>query len=94
MLKILLHFIESTRKDGRIHCTHISIYLVLWSRFMKQNGINPIRLFSYEGMQAAKISTRATYCKRIKELSMYGYIRYIPSFNKNRPSVIFINEVQ
>jgi len=43
-------------------------------------------------MKIAKISSAMTYHKCVKDLNAYGYIRYEPSFNKNRGSKIYFPE--
>lgn len=39
-------------------------------------------------MPIARISTRLTYCKYIRELAEFGYIRYEPSFRQNQGSLV------
>jgi hypothetical protein len=41
-------------------------------------------------MKLAKISGVATYHKSIRELDEYGYIRYEPSYNRYKRSVIYL----
>ena len=57
-----------------------------------QHFENPTRVFSHEIMQIAKISSAATYCKCVKQLSEYGYIKYELSFKKNRGRKIYFLE--
>jgi hypothetical protein len=49
-------------------------------------------VFSNEIMPIAKISSPATYLKCVRDLSDFGYIRYEPSFNKNKGSKIYFLE--
>ena len=41
-------------------------------------------------MRVSKISAKATYHKCIKELNNYGYLRYEPSFNPIRGSLVYL----
>lgn len=88
-LKPLTDFFTAIEHDGRISITHIGIYAALL-QYRKDHGfVNPIQVYSYEIMQLAKLSAATTYRKCIKELSAYGYIRYVPSFNRKQASRIY-----
>ena len=53
---------------------------------------NPIHAYSAEIMEIAKISAAKTYRRCVRDMSDYGYLRYEPSFKKNRPSTIYFIE--
>lgn len=83
-------FFEAIQNDGRIGITHIGLYATLL-QYWQENGFpKSITVFSYQIMDLAKISA-TTYHRCIRELSEYGYIRYEPSFKKNKGSRIFMN---
>jgi len=91
-LYCLSDFFEAIGADARISITHIGIYAALL-QYRIQNGFaNPIQVFSHEILSIAKLSSAITYHKCVRELSEYGYIRYEPSFNKNRGSRIYFRD--
>lgn len=92
ILKPLSDFFSAIEKDARISSTHIGIYAALLQYRKGKGFFNPIVVFSHEIMRIAKISSPATYLKCVRDLSDFGYIRYEPSFNKNRGSKIYFFE--
>ena len=89
ILKPLSDFFSAIEKDPRISITHIGIYAALL-QYRKEKGlVNPIVAFSHQIMRIAKISSPATYHKCVRDLSHFGYLRYEPSFHKNRGSRIY-----
>ncbi|MDT0677051.1 hypothetical protein [Autumnicola musiva] len=88
-LKPLSDFFTAIEQDGRISITHIGIYAALLEYRSQIGNVNPIAVFSYDIMKIAKISSAMTYHKCVKDLNEFGYIRYVPSFNKNRGSRIY-----
>jgi len=92
-LKPLTDFFAAIEQDGRISITHIGIYAALL-QFRKANGdVNPVRVYSHKVMDLAKVSAATTYRKCVRELSAYGYIRYVPSFNRKQGSKIYFPEL-
>jgi hypothetical protein len=89
-LKSLSEFFAAIENDPRISTTHIGIYAALLQYWKKHNYNNPVYAYSHEIMQLARISTRATYNKVIKDLNGYGYIKYEPSFKRNQGSRLYI----
>ncbi len=88
----LNQFFKRISVDARVTVTHISVYSAILQTTCKL-GTNCLTMFSFELMQVAKISSGKTYYKVVRELSDFGYIRYEPSFNKNRPSRIILPEL-
>lgn len=56
------------------------------SQFFK----NPISVSRDELMRLSKIGSVNTYTKCLKELDRYGYVRYEPSYNPHRGSLIYL----
>lgn len=88
-LKPLSDFFDAIEKDARINSTHIGIYAALLQCWNRQGFPDRLEVFSYELIGLAKLSSRDTYFKYIRELSEYGYIRYERSFNRNVRSRIY-----
>jgi len=89
-LQPVADFFSAIADDPRINTAHISLYMALLKLWGEQGFENPIRVFSYEIMPLCKISGIATYHKSIRQLHLYGYIRYEPSYNRKRGSKIYI----
>lgn len=83
-------FFNAIAGDARISITHIGVYAALLEQWRRQCFENPVIAFSHEIMLLAKISTKTTYCRIVRELSDYGYIRYESSLKRNKGSRIFI----
>ena len=88
-LQPLSDFFTAIERDPRISITHIGIYAALLQYWQEHNFENPIYAFSHEIMRIAKISASATYHKSIRDLSAFGYIKYEPSFKRNRGSKVY-----
>lgn len=88
--KPLSEFFDAIAGDPRISITHIGIYAALLQYWSEHHFENPVHVFSYEIMGIAKISASATYHKSIRDLSDYGYIKYEPSFKRNKGSRVFM----
>jgi len=79
----LSNFFAAIAKDPRINSTHIGIYAALLEHWKRNGYPSPLEAFSHELIGLAKLSSRDTYFKYIRELSEYGYIRYERSLNRN-----------
>ncbi len=90
-LKPLSDFFNAIAGDPRISITHIGVYAALLKYWSEHHYENPVQVFSYEIMRIAKISASTTYHKSIRDLNSYGYIRYEPSFKRNKGSKVYFN---
>lgn len=74
--------------DSRLNPTHISLYIALFQFW----NINRFRETFYinreEVMQMAKIGSKATYHRCLKNLNDWTYILYLPSHNPYKGSQI------
>lgn len=85
----LFEFFLAAEKDFRIGSTHLAIFAVLQEYRASKGFVNPLAVYRREIAPLAKISSPYTYHKCIRDLSAYGYLKYIPSFKKNRASLIY-----
>ena len=92
LLEPLTAFFERSGADQRIATTHIGIYAALLQYRMDRGFCNPIDAVTREIMRIAKISAHKTYYRCLKEMNEYGYLRYVPSKKKNRPSKIYFSD--
>lgn len=77
-----------------IQMPHISIYAVLFQFWCKNSMQSPFRITRKETMHLAKISSKTTYHKCIKDLQEFGFITYIPSFHPQGETKVVLLNVQ
>ena len=87
-IRHLTGFYDKIQQDERLNPTHISLYLALFQFWNLNHFQNPISISRNEMMKLSKISAFGTYHKCIKELQIFGYIEYIPSFNPYKGSLV------
>ena len=88
-INLISYFFNNIEKDQRITLKHIGLYVSLLYVRMSKGFINPIRVYSHEVMDVAKLYAPSTYHRYLKQLHEYGYIRYEPSFKKNQASKVY-----
>jgi hypothetical protein len=76
-------------KDERLMATHISLFTALFVQWQRNDFISPFPVTRNELMGYARIASKATYHKCIRELHAYGYIRYQPSFHPAKGSLVY-----
>lgn len=81
-------FIQAAAEDPRLLPTHISLYVILFFAWQKDEYKIPFAIDRKQIMHQAKISGRSTYQRCIKQLASYGYIKYMPSYNQYESSSI------
>lgn len=89
-IKHLTGFFERVIRDDRLNPTHISLYIALFQYWNVNRFANPISISRGEVMRISKIASKATYHKCMKELHSYGYVRYDPSYNPFRGSLVHL----
>ncbi len=72
--------------DDRLHATHVSLYISLFTLWNLNRFDNPISINREEVMKISKIGSKHTYHKCMKQIHEYGYLRYLPSHNPLRGS--------
>lgn len=86
----LCSFLDAAKEDARINAIHISVYTALIFYCQNKQYRHPVAVFSYEIMPLCKVSGTATYHRSIRELHLYGYIRYVPSYNHFLGSLVYL----
>jgi hypothetical protein len=84
--------LNSIRTDERLLATHISLFTALFVQWQRNDFKSPFPITRKKLMAYSKIASIATYHKCIRELDEYGYIRYQPSFDPIRGSLIYWKE--
>jgi len=75
-------------KDGRLNPTHISLYMALFQLWNYKLFRESFHVDREEAMDMAKIGSKSTYHRCIRDLSHWGYIVYSPSHNPFKGSRI------
>lgn len=75
-------------EDDRLHATHVSLYISLFTLWNLNRFENPISINREEVMKISKIGSRNTYHKCLRDLDDYGYLEYEPSHNPLKGSRI------
>lgn len=86
----LIDFFEVIKDDPRMRVTHISIYLALLKQWHVNGDQNPVLVERQELMSMAKINARQTYYKHMRDLHVFGYIRYYPSYIPYEASSVYL----
>ena len=89
-IKHLTGFFDKVIQDRHLNPTHISLYIALFQQWNVNRFQNPISITRDEMMRISKIASKATYHKCIRELNDKGFLKYDPSFNPYRGSMVFL----
>lgn len=89
-IKHLTGFFDRIVQDRSLNPTHISLYIGLFQYWNVNRFQNPISITRDEVMRISKICSKATYHKCMRDLNDKGYIKYEPSFNPFKGSMVFL----
>ena len=86
----LTGFFDRIVEDNNLNPTHVSLYIALFQFWNVNRFHNPISITRNEVMRISKISSRATYHKCMRDLNDKGYIKYEPSYNPYKGSMVIL----
>lgn len=89
-IKHLTGFFDRIIEDQNLNPTHISLYMALFQFWNVNRFKNPISITREEVMHISKICSKATYHKCMRELNEKKYIKYMPSFNPFKGSMVVL----
>lgn len=92
-LKQLISFFITASSDPRMGPYHVALYIALFQEWCIQGGKRPVPVVQARLRQVAKIG-RTTYHKCMKELEMYGYIKYVPSYSPILGSLVYLVKLE
>ncbi len=75
-------------EDNRLSPWHISLYYALFHLWNHAKFPEYVSISRYEMMKASKIGSVNTYLKCLKELEAFGYLKYEPSRNPQKGSLV------
>ncbi|WP_348800401.1 transcriptional regulator [Flavobacterium adhaerens] len=93
-IKHLSGFFQKISYDTDLNPTHVSLYMALFQTWNVNRFQNPISITRNEMMRISKIYSKATYHKCINELHQKEYIKYEPSHNPFKGSLIYVNSLE
>lgn len=93
-IKHLSGFFQKIIYDTDLNPTHVSLYMALFQTWNINRFQNPISITRNEMMRISKIYSKATYHKCINELHTKEYIKYEPSHNPFKGSLIYVNSLE
>ncbi|MFT3701362.1 MAG: hypothetical protein QM802_03290 [Agriterribacter sp.] len=93
LLKQVVDFLELAKEEPQLGPTHISLYLsIVFVCYQQGEDIRGTAKRKCL-MNHAKIFSVSTYHKCMKELCALGYVRYKPSFDPLKGSIIWLRKI-
>jgi hypothetical protein len=89
-IKHLTAVFEIFDADKRLTPFHISLYMSLFRSWNLNFFHNPVSISRDEMMKMSKIGSVNTYIRCLKELHSWNYIRYEPSYNRHKGSIVYL----
>lgn len=92
-MNYILHLNKTFEKfceDQRLSPFHVSLYFSLFQFWNMARFHNPISISRDELMRSAKIGSVNTYIRCMKELDKWQYIQYVPSYNPQKGSQVYL----
>ncbi len=74
--------------NDNIKPIHISLYMALFRNWNQNRFESPFSIDRKEIMKMSKIGSTNTYTRVLKDLDLYGLIRYHPSCNPQKRSIV------
>lgn len=79
-------------KDSRLHTGHISLYLALFFYWNLHHFPDAFYANRIELMKMAKIGSRSTYHRLVKDLAEWEYIQYLPTQSPNQKTMVKMSQ--
>jgi hypothetical protein len=89
-IKHLTAIFQIMDSDTRLTPFHVSLYMSLFRCWNSNFFHNPVSISRDEIMKMAKIGSANTYVRCLKELHLWNYIRYEPSYNRHKGSLVYL----
>jgi hypothetical protein len=87
-IKHLTGVYNSISRDTRLNPSHISLYMAIFQLWNMNRFPEIFYIDRAEAMQLSKIGSQSTYHKCIRELDQWTYLKYLPSRNHFKGSMI------
>ncbi|OKL42086.1 hypothetical protein [Pontibacter flavimaris] len=83
----LTGFYRKAGRDKRLRRPHLNLYMAL---LVQSRGGGAFRVNRKEVMAWARIRSRTTYHRCLRELDRWGYLYYLPSYDPSSKSLVCI----
>ncbi len=93
-IQFLASFFTKASTDERLNPTHVSMFVSLLQFWYINHFVNPVSITRHDLMKVSKINSKATYHKCMRELNEYGYLKYSPSYNSYKGSMVYLYNFQ
>lgn len=80
-------FYRKAERDRRLRRPHLNLYMAL---LVQSQGGGALRVNRREVMAWARIRSRTTYHRCLRELDRWGYLYYLPSYDPSSQSLVYI----
>ena len=87
-IKLLNAAFEKFNSDDRLNPTHICLYMALFQEWNSSRFATDFYVNRRDLMCCAKIGSKSTYHRCVKDLHSWGYLSYFPSNNPYKGSKI------
>jgi len=91
-LQQLSRFIQRMVSDKRLRPIHVALSTALCEVWIANGFQSSYHVSRSKLMVASKINSKATYHKVMRELQMFGYLEYTPSYHPTQASIITLKE--
>ncbi len=86
----LTNFFNAIAHDERICTMHIALYVVLFELWNENHFVSPFSISRSKVMRMCKMGGKTTYHQHIKDLTAFGYIKYVPSYHPVVGSLVWM----
>ena len=86
-------FMDMVGEDPKIGPKHVSLMMAILYFFYRQGCVNPVKVYSVQLREQAKIRSERIYYYCMRDLREWGYIKTSPSYRPDVPSVVFVRTV-
>ncbi|ASZ13714.1 hypothetical protein CK934_23530 [Chitinophaga sp. MD30] len=80
-------------EDPKLGPKHISLMLAILYFFYRQDCKNPVKVFSSQLREQAKIRSQRIYYYCMKDLKEWGYIKMKPSYIRHEASEVTLRPI-
>lgn len=80
-MEIVLLYVRTAVVDNRLNCWHVSLLFAILYVAFQQQKYSVVRVSRARLMKISHINTLPTYHKYFKDLQLFGYIGYRPSYH-------------
>lgn len=85
---VIDHFFDKAMNDPVIDSIHIALFIVLYRQWSKFGFPHRLKLDRSKILAEAKISSNATFYRKLRELNENHYLNYMPNYNPSKGSYV------